>query len=268
MRLDDLAHEAGVATTTVRLYQNRGLLPGPRLVGRTGYYDRSHLARLALIGRLQQQGFSLAGIGRVLETWEEGRDLADLVGVEEQLEGLLTRSREVVMDAAELLAQFPPGSLEPEHIQRAAALGLVEAAADGTFRVPDHRFLETGATLIRLGVPVDVVLDEWARLSQVTDEIARRFIRVFEDHLLPPDWQRDLDRERAAALASTLGQLHQSAGQVLAAALDASVAREGSKRLAALVPPPAAPPAAAPPSSGRPARRPTSPSDPPRSLAP
>ncbi len=238
MRLDDLAREAGVATTTVRLYQNKGLLAGPRLVGRTGYYDRSHLTRLTLIGRLQEQGFSLAGIGRVLETWEEGKDLADLVGVEQQLDVLLNRSHEVVLDASQLLSRFPAGSLTPELIQRAVALGLVEATADGAFRVPDQRFLETGATLIRLGVPVGAVLDEWAHLSRVTDEIARRFIGVFEDHLLPPDWQRDLDGGRAAALAATLAQLHQTAGQVLAAALDASVAREGSKRLAALLPPP------------------------------
>ncbi len=237
MRLDDLAREAGVATTTVRLYQNKGLLPPPRLVGRTGYYDGSHLTRLALIGRLQEQGFSLAGIGRVLDTWEGGKDLADLVGVERQLDVLLSRPGAVVMDAAELLAQFPPDSLTPELIQRAVSMGLVEVTQDGTFRVPDRRFLETGATLIRLGVPVSVVLDEWAHLSEVTDEIARRFIGVFEDHLLADDWQDDLDGSRTAALASTLAQLQQAAAQVLAAALDSSVSREGAKRLARLVPP-------------------------------
>src|SRR5687768_11154606 len=182
MRLDDLAREAGVATTTVRLYQSKGLLPGPRLVGRTGFYDGSHLARLALIARLQEEGFSLAGIGRLLQTWEEGRDLDDLVGVEQQLDALLNGRHEVVLDAADLLARFPPDALSPELIQRAASLGLIEAAPDGRFRVPDHRFLETGATLVRLGVPVDVVLDEWAHLVDVVDGVAARFIAVFEDH--------------------------------------------------------------------------------------
>lgn len=237
MRLDDLARQAGVATTTVRLYQNKGLLPGPRLVGRTGYYDPSHLTRLALIGRLQDQGFSLAGIGRVLETWEEGRDLADLVGVEQQLDVLLNRSHEVVLDPADLLAQFPPGSLTPELIQRAASMGLVEPTEDGRFRVPDQRFLETGATLIRLGVPGNLVLDEWALLATVTDGVAQRFIALFEGHLLPTDWQRDLDRTHAAELATTLAQLRHTAGQVLAAALDASIAREGARRLTRLFPP-------------------------------
>ncbi|HEY4378560.1 MAG TPA: MerR family transcriptional regulator, partial [Acidimicrobiales bacterium] len=78
MRIDDLAREAGVASTTVRLYQSKGLLPGPRVVGRTGFYDQSHLSRLRLISRLQEDGFSLASITRLLSLWEEGRDLGDL----------------------------------------------------------------------------------------------------------------------------------------------------------------------------------------------
>lgn len=231
MRLDDLARAAGVPTTTVRLYQNKGLMHGPQLVGRTGFYDESHLTRLALIARLQDQGFSLAAIGQLLETWESGRDIGDLVGVEAQLDQLLNRNRAVVLDGAELLAHFPDGALTPELIQRAASMGLVEATEDGRFMVADHRFLETGATLVRLGVPTSVVLDEWAHLSRVTDNIAKRFIAVFENHLLPDGWREGLDRERADALAATLAQLQATARQVVAASLDASIARQGSRRL-------------------------------------
>ncbi|MHB1139051.1 MAG: MerR family transcriptional regulator, partial [Microthrixaceae bacterium] len=49
MRVDDLARAAGVATTTIRLYQSKGLLQPPRLVGRTGWYGEAHLARLNVI---------------------------------------------------------------------------------------------------------------------------------------------------------------------------------------------------------------------------
>ncbi len=95
MRLDDLAREAGVATTTVRLYQNKGLMPDPRLVGRTGYYDRIHVTRLTLIGRLQEQGFSLAGIGRVLYTSVAGTALCSLVVLAVQLAGRRIRCAHV-----------------------------------------------------------------------------------------------------------------------------------------------------------------------------
>ncbi len=87
-------------------------------------------------------------------------------------------------------------------------------------------------------MPADVVLDEWALLSEVTDGVAERFIALFERHILPTDWQHGLDRDRAAELATALAQLRQTAGQVLAAALDASIAREGTGRLASLFAPP------------------------------
>lgn len=237
LRLDALAAAAGVATTTVRLYQQRGLLPGPRLVGRTGWYGAAHLARLRLIARLQDDGFSLAGIGRLLESWEQGRDLTDLVGVEEQLDALLHRPAALVLDPAELAGRFPADALTPEVFSRAVDLGLVEPTDDGRFRVPDPRFLDVGADLLALGLPVEVVLAEWGRLRTDTDRVAKRFVAVFEEHLLPDDWRADLDAERTRELATTLARLQHAAGQVVAAALDASLSRLAARRLAELVPP-------------------------------
>jgi len=234
MRLDDLARRAGVASTTVRLYQARGLLPGPRLVGRTGWYDERHLARLGLIGRLQDEGFSLAGIGRLLETWQEGRDLADLVGVERELHGLLDGRRAVVLDPGELAERLPAEAIAPDLMARAVDLGLVEPLPDGRLRVPDERFLATGTALVALGIPPAAVLDEWAHLSALTDELAGRFVDLFESHLVGGRELDDLDGARVAALGDALGRLRQVAGQVLAAALDASLARAAAARLGRL----------------------------------
>lgn len=240
LRLDELAREAGVASTTVRLYQHRGLLRAPRLVGRTGYYDSSHLARLRLIGRLQDEGFSLAGIGRLLESWEQGRDLSDLVGVERELDQLLGRPAPVILDPSELAAYFPPGSLTPELLDRALRAGLVSATDDGRFQVTDPRFVETGAALARLGLPLKAIVEEWEHLVVHTDAIAERFLSVFEAHLLPENWP-DLpeggDDLQVEALASTLAQLRTLAGEVLLAALDTSMAGIGARRLAGLLPP-------------------------------
>ena len=235
MRLDELAREAGVATTTVRLYQTKGLLPGPRLVGRTGWYDDRHLARLQLIGRLQEEGFSLAGIARLLEAWQEGRDIDDLVGVERQLDALLDTRRATVLDAAELAARFPERLLTPEVMRRALRLGLIEMEGDGRFRVPDERFLSTGAALADLGLPVRVILDEWERLVAQTDEMATRFVAVFEKHLLPKNW-RKLEPEELAKVAADLRRLQQVASQVVAASLDASISRRGSEKLSKVIP--------------------------------
>src|SRR5918993_2234779 len=101
-RLDDLARQAGVASTTVRLYQAKGLLAPPRLEGRTGWYGDAHLSRLRLIARLRAQGYSLAGIGDLLAQWERGRNLDAVIGVEAQLDALLGGGSPPVLDVAEL----------------------------------------------------------------------------------------------------------------------------------------------------------------------
>src|SRR5437763_14437977 len=82
-RVDELARAAGTTARNVRLYQERGLLPPPRLVGRVGWYDEAHLARLRLVTRLLDRGYSLANIGELLSTWESGRDLTNVLGVEQ-----------------------------------------------------------------------------------------------------------------------------------------------------------------------------------------
>lgn len=236
LRLDELARRAGVASTTVRLYQSKGLLAPPRLEGRTGWYDDSHLSRLRLIARLQAQGFSLAGIAKLLDQWERGSDLESVLGVEAELDALLGEVQAIVLDPGELLGAFPPGSMTPELMQRAARLELVAPTDDGQVRVADRRFLESGAALAHLGVPLDVVLDEWEALVAHTDDIANRFITLFEQHLAPGDLSQSLDAEHTHALAGTLAQLQATARQVLGAALDASVARLGQARLGALLP--------------------------------
>jgi DNA-binding transcriptional MerR regulator len=234
-RLDELARRAGVASTTVRLYQTRGLLAPPRLEGRTGWYDDSHLSRLRLIARLQGEGHSLAGIADLLEQWEQGRSLDAVVGVEAELDALLAEVHAVVLDPAELLGRFPEGAMTPEVMQRAASLGLVQPTEEGKVRVADRRFLETGAGLAHLGIPADVILDEWEALVAHTDDIAVRFVAVFETHLAPTDWRQGLDTEEARELARTLARLQSTTRQVLAAALDASVARIGGERLGELI---------------------------------
>jgi DNA-binding transcriptional MerR regulator len=236
-RLDDLARQAGVASTTVRLYQTKGLLAPPRLEGRTGWYDDSHLSRLRLIARLQGEGYSLAGIANLLEQWEHGRSLDAVIGVEAELDALLGDVHAIVLDPVELLGRFPDGSMTPDLLQRAASLGLAQPADDGRIRVADRRFLETGAALAHLGIPLVVILDEWDALVAHTDDIAARFVDLFETYLAPADWRAGLDTDQTRALAHTLARLQATARQVLAAALDASVAHIGRERLGELVQP-------------------------------
>src|SRR5207248_10687665 len=79
MTIDELARAAGTTTRNVRAYQTRGLLPSPRIVGRVGHYGAGHLARLRLIAKLQDQGFSLAAIDRLMAAWHARQSVSELL---------------------------------------------------------------------------------------------------------------------------------------------------------------------------------------------
>jgi DNA-binding transcriptional MerR regulator len=241
MRLDDLAAAAGVPTTTVRLYQNKRLLPPPRLVGRTGYYGPAHLNRLRLIGRLQDDGFSLTAIARLLEAWERGRRLDDLLATEAAVEDTLTASPSVTLTTIELSERLGLATIEPETLRRAVQLGLIELVDDGRIRVVDERFLMAGAAMLRLGLPPAVALEEWSRLLQHTDDVAARFVAVFETHVVP-DGALEAALSDGRAFASSIQELRSLARLVTETAVDTSLQRIVSQRLAELVGEPASRP--------------------------
>jgi hypothetical protein len=68
MTIEELARRADTATTTVRMYQTKGLLPPPERRERTGYYGKAHLSRLRLIAGEIAERFT-----RVFErhTWKD-----------------------------------------------------------------------------------------------------------------------------------------------------------------------------------------------------
>ena len=57
----------------------RLVLARPEMRGRIAYYGADHVGRLQLIARLQDRGFSLAAIRALIETWETGGSLEDLL---------------------------------------------------------------------------------------------------------------------------------------------------------------------------------------------
>ena len=71
LTVDELAARVGLTVRNVRAYSARGLLPPPRLVGRTGYYGREHVARLLLVREMLAEGYSLAMIERTVSAAPE-----------------------------------------------------------------------------------------------------------------------------------------------------------------------------------------------------
>src|SRR5436305_5357095 len=83
LTIDELARAAGTTVRNVRVYQDRGLLAPPERRGRLGLYGPDHLRRLRLVLRMLGRGYPLAAIRELIEAWEDERDIASVLGLEE-----------------------------------------------------------------------------------------------------------------------------------------------------------------------------------------
>ena len=214
--IDQLAHEAGIPTSTVRLYQNRGLLPPPRREGRMGYYNTKHRDRLRLIAHLQERGFSLAAIKETLDHWTEGRSLAHLLGVSRIAPSL--ERKPVRLPPEEFVERFAGVDITQDDILRAAQIGLVNL--DGTdLVVANEAFLDLGAAVAKLGIPVSEILDEHEALMNSVNGIAERFRQVFQRHFWEPFAENGMHAEEMPSLTMAVSQLTELATRVVTAEL-------------------------------------------------
>ena len=228
MTIDELARRAGVTTRTIRNHQTIGLLPPPRLVGRVGHYDEGHLGRLRLIAQLQEQGYSLAGIAGLLEAWERGRSLADVLGFEQALTAPWTDEEPQVVDPAQLFELFPESATRPDLILRSVELGLLEPQG-AKVRVPSPRLVNAGAELVAVGIPLEEALDAMAAMRDVLDGVADRLVRLFDEHIWDPFAADGMPADELPRVTEALNRMRPLAAETVLAVL----ARAMEQRVAA-----------------------------------
>lgn len=227
MTIDELARVSGVTTRNIRAYQTRGLLPPPRMEGRVGYYDDAHLARLRYVASLQERGFSLAAIQCLLEAWEQGRGLTEVLGFEEALNAPWSDDKPERFTIARLLELFPEAVDDPTLLIRAVDLGLLAPVegGDDELEAPSPRLVRVGAELVAAGIPLAAALDEYERLSADAARIAERFVHLFEDHVWEPYVAAGLPPERLSEVTEALQRVRPTAGMAMEAALALAMER-------------------------------------------
>ncbi|MFG2088895.1 MULTISPECIES: MerR family transcriptional regulator [unclassified Spirillospora] len=184
-RIDELARLAGSTVRNIRAYQDRGLLPPPRLEGRVGLYDEQHLARLRLIGKLLGRGYTFAIIKDLLSAWETGKDVGEVLGLEKVLTDPWSDEIPGTTTYDELAEIFGTGLNADEFARvrdRTIELGLIEPHGD-EYRVPSPRLLHVGAELVAAGIPLDAVLDIAGQIRDDCDVIAGRFVSLVQEHV-------------------------------------------------------------------------------------
>ncbi|SFP77849.1 DNA-binding transcriptional regulator, MerR family [Amycolatopsis arida] len=223
-RVDELARVAGTTVGNVRVYQDRGLLPPPLRRGRVAVYTEAHLARLRLVLGMLRRGYTFAQIREMISAWESGRDLADVLGLEEVLTQPWTDEVPQRLGRDDVARELGGAEL----VERLCKLGVLEPEDDDVL-VRSPRLLQAGRELLAAGVPMPAVLDIAERMRQHTDELAALFLRMVDDHVLP-------DREGWTPTAEEVPALTEHAKRLrplAQSAVAASLARSMSEALAA-----------------------------------
>lgn len=229
MTIDELARRAGTTSRNVRAYQERGLLPPPEKVGRTGYYDEAHLERLEVIAKLLGRGFSLAAIGSLLEAWESGDSLADVLGFEQALATAWSVEEPEVMRLRDIEARLPSDDGSGT-VAAAVAAGLFEPIDGRSVRVSSPRLLELAEALHAAGIPVEVLAEEGERLARDADAVAERFVQLFLDHVWQPYLEGGARPEELPAVTAAIERTRRAPSEAVAVL----VAQAMSARMAAM----------------------------------
>ncbi|MDE1673363.1 MULTISPECIES: MerR family transcriptional regulator [Nocardia] len=198
--IDELAREAGTTVRSLRVYHERGVLPPPQVKGRTGFYGADHLNRVRTISRLLDRGIKLNGIKELLNAWDRGDDLGDILGVVEPgADETLTADTGDTIAATELAERY---SDVPNGLARVVTAGLYEPVDAANYRIADPRLAHSLDRMAAAGIPADEALGELEKLRADADRIARRYVDLFRRTA----WASFQDSERGPEQVAELAQ--------------------------------------------------------------
>ncbi len=193
LSVDELATRARLPTRTIREYQTMGLLPPPERRGRVGVYRPAHLHRLQLIGRLQDRGYSLAGIRDLLTSWHDGDELTDILGLSpDELVHLDEPGAPATLDQlTRLLPQLVPARLD--HL---LAVGVIDHCGPDRYCVPSPSLLQLTVDALAAGYPPAAVLSLLTAVHDAAELVASAA------HTLITRPPAGIDQDRLEALAT------------------------------------------------------------------
>jgi DNA-binding transcriptional MerR regulator len=226
MTIEKLSLRSGVTTRNIRAYQSRGLLPAPvsRSGARSAFYTSEHLARLRLVSRLQDRGFSLAGIADLLDALVTGKSIEQVLGIESAMMESEDDQSQLVSES-ELVAVLPEGIDREATIKQLLAVGLIDRH-QRKYRVRYPSVFQLGVDAAQAGIPIKGLIDEFVRLRGDLHEIALRFVALFAAYVLRPYVEAGLPKEGLPLIVERIKHLRQLAVEATAALMRQSMADE------------------------------------------
>ena len=226
MTIEELSARSGVTTRNIRAYQSRGLLAAPvaRPGQRAAFYTPEHFARLRLVNRLQERGFSLAGISDLLDAWASGKSVEQVLGIEAAAsEATEDQWREVTL--RELRELNPSNTDFAATLASLGAVGLVVKHGP-KYRIRHPRMFDLGTEAVRAGIPLEALLDEFVRLQSDVHAVGLRFVALFAQNVLQPFIEAGSPQERLSEVVDQMKRLRLLAVEATSTLMRQAIADE------------------------------------------
>jgi len=211
LTIEDVARRTGMTVRNIRAHQTRGLLPPPRVSGRTGFYTSEHIARLELIREMQASGFNLKAIQQLLEMTPEGAS-EEVLRLERLLMAPWEEETSEIVDTAELQERFGANA---KAARKAEELGLVVPLGDSRYEVPSPSLLKAGEDVIAMGVPLHHALTVMHKVRRAMRSVAEEFVRLFLRDVWRPFVDAGMPPERLPEVRRSLERLRSVAWEVV-----------------------------------------------------
>jgi DNA-binding transcriptional MerR regulator len=178
-RIDDLARLAGTTTRNIRVYRDRGLLHPPLRVGRIALFNDTHLTRLRLITSMLDKGYNIAHVHEMLNAWEQGKDVGDMLGLESAIAGSWATEKPERMSVADAKRLVD----DDAGFERMVGLGVIRLE-DGEAIVVRPKLIEVFNEIRQYGVATDKLIDLHAGITPLIDQISGMLVQAGIEHVL------------------------------------------------------------------------------------
>jgi DNA-binding transcriptional MerR regulator len=216
LTIEQLAAQSGMSVRNIRAHQARGLLSPPEVRMRVGYYGPEHLAQLLLIRDLQNDGFNLNGIKRLLEDTQGTAER--LLHFRQALSTAPSRELAETLSLRELSRRFRVSAEEaPEVLASAQKLGILVPVGGDRYEVPSPSLLAVAEEVVSRGISLRSALQMLEVIERHCDSVSRSFVSLFLAEVWKPFQQADMPPERWPEIEEAVERLRPIASEALMA---------------------------------------------------
>jgi DNA-binding transcriptional MerR regulator len=183
---------------------------------RVGYYGPEHVEQLRLIRDLQDDGFNLGAIKRLLDDTEG--TAARLRRFGEALSAVATTEPGETLTLEELGRRFRVSAQEaPGVLAEAERLGVLVPIGDGRYQAPSPSLLAIAEEVVGRGISVRSALAVLEDIDRHCDSVSRSLVDLFVHEIWKPFAQADMPAERWPEIEHAVQRLGPVASEALMA---------------------------------------------------